>query len=91
MTRVGKAERKLLLLGTALASTLLFAGISAPTSALAVPCVQPASPTPINFSTLLDNQPITCVNTEPRTGTPNAILLITQGANSFIDVNTAAS
>jgi autotransporter-like protein/autochaperone domain-containing protein len=89
MTRVGKAERKLLLLGTALASTLLFAGISAPTSALAVPCVQPASPTPINFSTLLDNQPITCVNTEPRTGTPNAILLITQGANSFIDVNNS--
>ncbi len=79
-----RADRKSLLLGTALASTLLLGSLLTPTPAHAVACIQPASPNPI-----IDTQAtfITCVNTEPRTSAAaNAIDLTTTGAGSYIDL-----
>jgi autotransporter family porin len=81
--RLRCADRKSLLLGTALASTLLIGSLLAPTPAAAVACIQPASPNPI-----IDAQAtfITCVNTEPRTNAGNVIDLQTTGIGSYIDL-----
>jgi autotransporter family porin len=88
--RLRCADRKSLLLGTALASTLLISAVLTPTPASAVACIQPPSPNPINTNTLADNQPIICVNTEPRTNPAgNAINLTTNGAGSFIDLHNS--
>jgi hypothetical protein len=70
------ADRRSLLTGTALASTLLLSSLLAPTPAAAIACTQPPSPAAINnFST---TDPIICINTEPRTavspGDPGADL-----------------
>jgi hypothetical protein len=77
-------DRRSLLFGTALVSTLVLGGILAPTPASAVACIQPASPNPI-----IDAEAtfITCVNTEPRTNAAgNAIDLTTTGTGSYIDL-----
>jgi autotransporter family porin len=87
LPRLGCADRRALLAGTALASTLLLGTLFAPTPAQAVACVQPASPAPINDFSATD--PIICVNTEPRNailGDPAAIFLQTTGAGHFIDL-----
>src|ERR671925_236296 len=47
LPRLRNADRKSLLLGTALASTLLVGALVTPTPAAAVACIQPASPNPI--------------------------------------------
>jgi hypothetical protein len=76
------ADRKSLLLGTALASTLLVGTLLTTTPAAAVACIQPASPNPI-----IDAEAtfITCVNTEPRTNAAgNAIDLTTTGSGSYL-------
>ena len=73
---VGSANRKSLLLGTALASTLVFSSLAGSTPALAVDCPQnpPFSPDPIIFSA---DASITCINTDIRTGAAFAINLST--------------
>jgi hypothetical protein len=88
--RLRSADRKSLLLGTALASTLLISAVLTPTPASAVACIQPPSPNPINTNTVGDNQPIICVNTEPRTNPAgNAINLTTDGTGSYIDLSNS--
>jgi outer membrane autotransporter protein len=73
-----------LLAGTALVSTLLFAAITAPSPALAVDCTKPPPPGAIVTNAA---EPITCVNTEPRSSATAAIQLLTQtNAGSFIDL-----
>ena len=85
------ADRRALLLGTALASTLLLATVTAPAPARAVPCVQPASPNPISDTAIA--APITCVNTVARTGDavdPDAIRLDTStvgGTDRYITLD----
>src|SRR6266508_3339360 len=82
--RLRCADRKSLLLGTALASTLLIGTMLAPAPAAAVACIQPASPNPINDT---EATFITCVNTEPRINAAgNAIQLTTTGTGSYIDL-----
>ena len=73
---VGSANRKSLLLGTALASTLVFSSLAGSAPALAVDCPQnpPFSPDPIIFSA---DAPITCINTDVSTGAALAIGLST--------------
>jgi hypothetical protein len=85
--RLKCADRRSLLAGTALASTLLLTGLVIPTPAQAVACLQPAPPAPISDSSATN--PIICVNTEPRNailGDPAAIFLSTTGAGHFIDL-----
>jgi hypothetical protein len=61
-----------------------------PTPASAVACIQPPLPNPINTNTVGDNQPIICVNTEPRTNPAgNAINLTTDGTGSYIDLSNS--
>ena len=86
----GGVDRKALLLGTALVSTLLLGTVAAPTPAHAVlTCAADVGtgPTPINHST---NEPIICVNTEPRTNAAgDAIYLDTSGKGSYISLNNS--
>jgi hypothetical protein len=88
---VGNADCKAVLLGTALASTLVLGSLLvAPTPAGAVACIQPPSPNPINTNTVGPDQPIICVNTEPRTNPAgNAINLTTNGSRSYIDLSNS--
>jgi Autotransporter beta-domain/Autochaperone Domain Type 1 len=81
----GRADRKSLLLGTALASTLLVAVMTAPTPAHAVvDCLSVAPPSP-GAITVNDSDDITCVNTEPRESGPGnyAIYLRTFNSGDF--------
>ena len=81
--------RKELLLGTALASTLLLGATVAPLPAYAVrACVQPTAPNPIIDVSAVDA--ITCINTEPRTN-PNgdAIDISTVGDGLFISLTSS--
>jgi autotransporter family porin len=86
LTRPKCADRKSLLLGTALASTLLLSSLFVPTPASAVrACLQPASPAPIADSSNADA--LVCVNTEPRTNPAGvAIQLSTNNPNLYIDL-----
>jgi len=65
------ADRKSLLLGTALASTLLFGGVLAPTPAHAVDCFAAATPPPGASGPIIVFPPvndfITCTNTDGST------------------------
>jgi hypothetical protein len=84
LNQIPCTNRKALLLGTALASTLVLISVLTPTPAAAVACIQPASPNPINDT---EATFITCVNTEPRTNAAgNAIYLQTTGTGSYIDL-----
>jgi len=92
--RMGHFDRRTLLLGTALASTLLVGILLTPTPADAVfdcivgPPPAPASPGPIADTGI--NNSIVCINTEPRTNaTGNAITLSTVNANHYIDLNSS--
>ena len=87
---LGSANRKALLLGTALASTLLIASLVTPTPAAAVvTCVGDVGtgPLPIAHNEM---EPIHCVNTEARTNNPGpAIFLYTNtNSGSYIYLNS---
>jgi hypothetical protein len=61
-----------------------------PSPAGAVVCLQAPSPNPINTNTVGADQPIICVNTDPRTNPAgNAVNLTTNGAGSYIDLNNS--
>ncbi len=79
------ADRKALLLGTALVSSFIAGCLSAPSAALAVPCSLPG-PAPILEST---TSPIVCVNTDTRIGGPYAIDLETTNDGNFINLNNS--
>ncbi len=81
-------DRKTLLLGTALASTLAAGCLSVPSAALAVPCSS-AGPSPIFESS--NTAPIVCVNTDTRIGGPYAIDLSTANDGNFIDLNNSGA
>src|SRR5262245_45649793 len=90
LPRIGHADRRSLLLGTALASTLLLGSLLAASPAVAVPCTQdpPFSPNPISDPNVPTN--ITCVNTDPRTNAAgDAIYLNTTGDGSFIEIENS--
>jgi len=88
LPRLRNANRKALLLGIALASTLLGSALT-PTPAAAVACIQPASPNPINDT---ESTFITCVNTVPRTNAAgSAIYLHTTGTGSYINLYNSFS
>jgi hypothetical protein len=81
-----RSDRRSLLLGTALVSTFLLGSLLGPTPALATTdclATSPPSPAPI-FTNVADS--ITCVNTEPRTGTAYAIYLSSNAPGGFIDL-----
>jgi hypothetical protein len=86
-----RADRKSLLLGTALASTLLIASLLTPTPAAAVPCDQnpPFAPDPIIDFNVPDA--LTCVNTADRNNdaVSNVILLTTTGVGSYVDLHNS--
>jgi hypothetical protein len=85
MLRIG-SDRRALLLGTALASTLIFGGVLAPAPAHATTdclATSPPAPAPI-FTNVADS--ITCVNTEARNGTGYAISLNSSAPGGFIDL-----
>ena len=86
----GGVDRKALLLGTALVSTLLLGTVAAPTPAHAIlTCAADVgSGLPISQSSAVE--PIICVNTEPRTNAAgNAIDLSTSGAGNYINLNNS--
>jgi autotransporter family porin len=85
-------DRRSLLAGTALASTLLLGIMLAPTSASALTCAGDVGtgPAPIDHGAV--NDFIICVNTEPRTNAAGiAIYLSTINANHFIDLYTSGT
>ena len=93
LVRLGCADRKTLLLGTALASMVLLGIVVGPTPAQAVatcdlnPPDVPASPGPISLDQM---QPIHCINTEPRiNATGDAIFLNTSGGSYNIYLNNS--
>ena len=94
--RLPRVDRKSLLLGTALASTLLLGTVVAPTPAAAVvtcalnPPSVPASPGRIDLTGT--NNSIFCVNTETRINNAGtAIGLSTTGDGSFIDLRNSGA
>ena len=90
MRHLVRADRKTLLLGTALASTLLFGTLIAPPPAAAavVTCAGDVGtgPTPINHT---NNDDIVCLNTETRIGTLYAIYLHTNANGASIYLNSS--
>ena len=88
-TRLHSADRKSLLLGTALASTLFLSSLLAPTSSVAAPvtCTQPR-PDPIADTATVG--PLICVNTDTRNGggAYDAIHLTSSVTNYFISLNS---
>ncbi|MBM3545058.1 MAG: autotransporter outer membrane beta-barrel domain-containing protein [Alphaproteobacteria bacterium] len=86
LPRLARADRKSLLLGTALASTLLLGTFSLPSPAVAIDCTQPAPPAPITEFNVNDG--ITCNNTADRNNgaVSDVILLTTDGVNYSIDL-----
>ncbi|MBN9219803.1 MAG: autotransporter outer membrane beta-barrel domain-containing protein [Mesorhizobium sp.] len=77
----------MLLLGTALGSTLI--AVSASPS-FAANCTQPASPSPITVTGA--TTPIACTNTDPRTATvagDNAIGIVTTGNGNTVDITNS--
>jgi hypothetical protein len=91
-----RADRKSLLLGTALASTLLLGTLLAPTPAHAVDCFAAATPPPGASGPIIVfppvNDSITCTNTADRFNNPAlpqagaVIRLLTTGDLHFIDL-----
>ena len=80
-------RRRLLLLGTALGSTLVAFSAS---PSFAASCTQPASPTPITVTGAAT--PISCSNTVPRTATvagDNAIGIVTSGNGNTVDITNS--
>ncbi len=80
-------RRHLLLLGTALGSTLIAFSAS---PSLAANCTQPASPSPITVTGAAT--PIACTNTVPRTATvagDNAIGIVTTGNGNTVDITNS--
>jgi hypothetical protein len=85
-------DRRSLLLGTALASTLLTGVLCAPSAALAFPPGVPCStPGPTQIFEYSNTSPIVCVNTDTRIGDPFAINLYTVGDGLFIDLNNGGT
>ena len=81
-------RRRLLLLGTALGSTLM----ALSSQSFAASCTQPASPAPITVSGAAT--PISCTNTDPRTATvagDNAIGITTTGNGNTVDITNSGS
>lgn len=91
--RLVRADRKSLLLGTALASTLLVGVALTPTPAFAVvDCTGDFLPVfPIDHTG--ETEPIDCLNFLPRTGVLgfDAIALATTGDNNTIDLTNLAT
>ncbi len=87
----GDVDRKALLLGTALVSTLLFGTMTAPTPAHAVvDCLTAAPPSPGPIDENNPGDSIICVNTEPRTNAAgDAIFLGTDGDDEFIRLDNS--
>ena len=89
MPRLGLADRRSLLLGTALASTLLLGTLTHPSPASALTCAGDVGTGPAPISHLNINDFIYCINTEPRTNAAgDAIDLTTVGANHYIYLNS---
>ncbi|MBM3544337.1 MAG: autotransporter outer membrane beta-barrel domain-containing protein [Alphaproteobacteria bacterium] len=80
------ADRLSLLRGTALASTLLLAGLLAPAPAHATVDCQAGAPAPPNpiFENVADS--IVCVNNDPRNGAAYAIYLYTNAPDGYIEL-----
>jgi len=83
----GGPDRKWLLFGTALASTLLLA-TSIPASAVTTCVGDVGTASPINHTV---NDTIICVNTEPRTSAGTAINLVTSGTDHDIYLNSSGA
>src|SRR5512143_3094403 len=87
--RLPNIERKALLLGTTLASTLILSTLSVPTSSVPAPvtCAQPG-PDPIADTATVG--PLICVNTGTRNrgGADDAIHLTSSVTNYFISLNS---
>jgi autotransporter-like protein/autochaperone domain-containing protein len=96
LPRLRSADRKSLLLGTALASTLLLGTVIAPGPAHAVDCFAAANPPPGASGPIIVspaiNDFITCTNTDDRFNNPAlpqagaVIRLLTTGALHYIDL-----
>jgi hypothetical protein len=91
LTRLTFADRKSLLLGTALASTLLLGSLLSPTRARAVvnDCADPG-PDAVSISV---SAPVICINSETRNepAVAYAITITTNGSDNYIYVNNSGS
>ncbi|MEM8644133.1 MAG: hypothetical protein AAGF09_04505, partial [Pseudomonadota bacterium] len=90
------ASPRVLLLGTALASTFLLASIAAPSTAqaqAATPAPECAANSPVPIDVFSNTAPIICVNTEPRTRDAGpydaAIGLATTGDDNYVDLTNS--
>ena len=92
LKRPVKSDRRSLLLGTALASTLLMGTLAVPTPAGALTCAGDFGTGPAPISHLNINDAIICVNNEARTNAAgNAIELGTYDADHFISLNSSGA
>ncbi|HZJ12518.1 MAG TPA: hypothetical protein VFD26_07695 [Methyloceanibacter sp.] len=92
LKRPVESDRSSLLLGTALASTLLMGTLAAPTSAAALTCAAYVGTGPAPISLLNTNDSIICVNTEARANAAgNAIELETYNADHSISLNSSGA
>jgi hypothetical protein len=83
--RIARAERKLLLLGTALASTLLLASLCAATPARALTNCLTGNPPPGPITVAVADD-IICVNVDNRSNAGAVINLSTTGGNNYINL-----
>lgn len=84
--RLKHADRRFLLRGTALAYTLLLAGMLAPAPAHATVDCQAVAPAPPNPIIVVVADSIICVNNDPRNGAPYAIYLYTNAPDGYIEL-----
>src|SRR5665811_245230 len=92
LKRPVESDRRSLLLGTALASTLLMGTLAAPTPAAALTCAVYVGTGPAPISLLNTNDSIICVNTEARANAAgNAIELGTYNADHSISLNSSGA
>jgi hypothetical protein len=87
LAKLACPDRKSLLFGTALASTLLIASLSAPTPAHAVVNCPPGSG-PITIGAIDD---IVCINVDDRSNVGSVITLFTNGGGNYIYLNNSGS
>ncbi|MEX1060793.1 MAG: hypothetical protein WED13_07200, partial [Methyloceanibacter sp.] len=92
LPRLRVADRRVLLAGTALASTLLLAALLSPTPAAALTCAGDVGTGPAPIIHTAINDFIICVNTEARTNAAGyAIQLSTINADHFIELYTTGT
>jgi autotransporter family porin len=91
LPRLRVAERKSLLLGTALASTLFISSVLSPPPAHAVTTCPPGTFPPPGPISIAVNDDINCVNVFDRTNAGNVISLGANGGGHYLNLNNSGN